>query len=110
MGVVLGEVWTRERIEAWGALERISIREAWRTGEGAFAGAVCKAAVTEIALFPDRYEKAGADEEAVKEVTETAVEFADEVRKGRLQVPDRIREELRAAVECLRRDEQPAER
>ncbi len=110
MGVVLSEVWTRERIEAWGALERISIREAWRTGEGAFAGAVCKAAVTEIALFPDRYEKAGADEEAVKEVTETAVEFADEVRKGRLQVPDRIREELRAAVECLRRDEQPAER
>ena len=102
MGVVLSEV--------WGALERISIREAWRTGEGAFAGAVCKAAVTEIALFPDRYEKAGADEEAVKEVTETAVEFADEVRKGRLQVPDRIREELRAAVECLRRDEQPAER
>ena len=105
MGVVLGEVWTRERIEAWGVLERISIREAVRTGEGACAGAVCKAAVTEIALFPDRYEKAGADEEAVKEVTETAVEFADEVMKGRLHVPDRIREELRTAVECLRRDE-----
>ena len=110
MGMVLSEVWTRERIEAWGALERISIREARRTGEGAFAGAVCKAAVTEIALFSDRYEKAGADKEAIKEVTETAVEFADEVTKGRLRVPDRIREELWAAVECLRRDERPAER
>lgn len=109
MGVVLGEVWTGERIDAWRALERTSIKEAFRTGEGIYAAAVCKAAVTEIALFPDRYERGGADEEVIKEVTETAVKFEEEAEKGRLRVPDRIREELRAAVESLRREERPAE-
>ena len=107
---VLGETWTADRIGAWKVLVHAAVSDAARTGDRGFAAAVCCRAAAEIALFPDRYEKAGADEEAVKEVTETAVEFADEVRKGRLQVPDRIREELRAAVECLRRDEQPAER
>ena len=105
MGVVLSEVWTQERIKAWRLLERVSIREAFRTGEGEYAGAVCKAALTEIALFPDRYERSGADEEAVKEVTETAVKFAEETEKGGLQVPDRIREELRAAVKSMRQEE-----
>ena len=103
MSVVLGDVWTRDRIESWRVLERASIREAFRTGEGAYAAAVCKEAATEIVLFPDRYERGGADEEAVKEVTETAVKFAEEAEKGQLRVPDRIRDELRAAVESLRR-------
>ena len=103
MGVVLGDVWTRDRIESWRVLERASIREALRTGEGVYAAAVCKEAATEIVLFPDRYERGGADEEAVKEVTETAVKFAEEAEKGQLRVPDRIRDELRAAVESLRR-------
>ena len=108
MGVVLSEAWTRERIGGWRELERVSIREAFRTGEGAYAAAVCKAAVTEIALFPDRYEEVGADEEVMKEVTEAAVNFADEAEKGRPRVPERFREELRAAVEALRREDRSA--
>ena len=108
MGVVLSEAWTRERIGGWRELERVSIREAFRTGEGAYAAAVCKAAVTEIALFPDRYEEVGADGEVIKEVTEAAVKFADEAKKGRPRVPERFREELRAAVEALRREDRSA--
>ena len=108
LGVVLSEAWTRERIGGWRELERVSIREAFRTGEGAYAAAVCKAAVTEIALFPDRYEEVGADEEVMKEVTEAAVNFADEAEKGRPRVPERFREELRAAVEALRREDRSA--
>ena len=58
-------------------------------------------AVTEVALFPGRFEAAGADPDAMKEVTEAAVEFMDELEKGRVQVPERIREELRMAIDSL---------
>ncbi len=101
MGVVLSETWTRERIEGWRVLERAAIKEATRSGEGIFAAAVCRAAVTEVALFPGRFEAAGADPDAMKEVTEAAVEFMDELEKGRVQVPERIREELRMAIDSL---------
>ena len=101
MGVVLSEEWTRERIEGWRVLERVAIKDALGSGEGIFAAAVCKAAVTEVALFPDRFEEVGADRDVMREVTEAAVEFMDEVEKGRVQVPELIREELRAAIESL---------
>ena len=101
MGVVLSETWTRERIEGWRVLERVAIKDALWSGEGIFAAAVCKAAVTEVALFPDRFEEVGADRDVMREVTEAAVEFMDEVEKGRVQVPELIREELRAAIESL---------
>ncbi|MBQ8053701.1 MAG: serine/threonine protein kinase [Lachnospiraceae bacterium] len=101
MGVVLSETWARERIEGWRVLERAAIKGALGSGEGVFAAAVCKAAVTEVALFPDRFEEVGADREVMREVTEAAVEFMEEVEKGRVQVPERVREELRAAVESL---------
>ena len=101
MGVVLSEEWTRERIEGWRVLERVAIKDALGSGEGIFAAAVCRAAVTEVALFPDRFEEVGADRAVMREVTEAAVEFMDEVEKGRVQVPERIREELRAAIESL---------
>lgn len=101
MGVVLSETWTRERIEGWRVLERAAIKEATRSGEGIFAAAVCRAAVTEVALFPDRFEAAGANPDAMKEVKAAAVEFMDEVEKGRVQVPERIREELRRAIDSL---------
>lgn len=101
MGVVLSETWTRERIEGWRVLERAAIKEATRSGEGIFAAAVCRAAVTEVALFPDRFEEVGADPDAMKEVKAAAVQFMDEVEKGRVQVPERIREELRRAIDSL---------
>ncbi|MBQ9028969.1 MAG: serine/threonine protein kinase [Lachnospiraceae bacterium] len=101
MGVVLSETWTRERIEGWRVLERAAIREALRSGEGIFAAAVCRAAVTEVALFPDRFEEVGADPDAMKEVKAAALQFMDEVEKGRVQVPERIREELRGAIDSL---------
>ena len=101
MGVVLSEEWTRERIEGWRVLERAAIKEALCSEEGILAAAVCKAAVTEVALFPDRFEEVGADRDVMREVTEAAVEFMDEVEKGRVQVPELIREELRAAIESL---------
>lgn len=101
MGVVLSETWTRERIEGWRVLERAAMKEATRSGEGIFAAAVCRAAVTEVALFPDRFEEVGADPDAMKEVTEAAVQFMNEVEKGRVQVPERIREELRRAIDSL---------
>ena len=101
MGVVLSETWTRERIEGWRGLERVAIKDALGSGEGIFAAAVCRAAVTEVALFPDRFEEVEADPDAMKEVTEAAVEFMDELEKGRVQVPERIREELRMAIDSL---------
>ena len=101
MGVVLSEEWTRERIEGWRVLERVAIKDALGSGEGIFAAAVCRAAVTEVALFPDRFEEVGADPDAMKEVKAAALQFMDEVEKGRVQVPERIREELRAAIESL---------
>ena len=101
MGVVLSEEWTRERIEGWRVLERVAIKDALWSGEGIFAAAVCRAAVMEVALFPDRFEEVGADRDVMREVTEAAVEFMDEVEKGRVQVPELIREELRAAIESL---------
>ena len=101
MGVVLSETWTRERIEGWRVLERAAIKDALGSGEGIFAAAVCRAAVTEVALFPDRFEEVGADPDAMKEVKAAALQFMDEVEKGRVQVPERIREELRAAIESL---------
>ena len=82
-------------------LERVAIKDALGSGEGIFAAAVCRAAVTEVALFPDRFEEVGADRDVMREVTEAAVEFMDEVEKGRVQVPELIREELRAAIESL---------
>ena len=101
MGVVLSEEWTRERIEGWRVLERAAIKEALCSEEGILAAAVCRAAVTEVALFPDRFEEVGADPDAMKEVKAAALQFMDEVEKGRVQVPERIREELRAAIESL---------
>ena len=101
MGVVLSETWTRERIEGWRVLERAAIKDALGSGEGIFAAAVCRAAVTEVALFPDRFEEVGADPDAMKEVKAAALQFMDEVEKGRVQVPERIREELRGAIDSL---------
>ena len=101
MGVVLSEEWTRERIEGWRVLERVAIKDALGSGEGIFAAAVCRAAVTEVALFPDRFEEVGADPDAMKEVKAAALQFMDEVEKGRVQVPERIREELRGAIDSL---------
>jgi hypothetical protein len=101
MEVVLSETWTRERIEGWRVVERAAFKEATRSGKGIFAAAVCRAAVTEVALFPDRFEEVGADPDAMKEVKAAAVQFMDEVEKGRVQVPERIREELRRAIDSL---------
>ena len=104
------EKWMRRSLDATGEKLHISFDEwnfwyAWYrpscAGEGIFAAAVCRAAVMEVALFPDRFEEDGADRDVMREVTEAAVEFMDEVEKGRVQVPELIREELRAAIESL---------
>ena len=98
MEVVLGEEWSRERIEAWRELEEISMREAEMIGNGVFAAAVCKAAAAEIALSADRCREAGTDMEMVKEVVGNAESFMENVESGRIYVPERLQEELRTAV------------
>ena len=98
MEEVLGGTWTGQRITAWRVLERISAREAAGSGNGIFAASVCKAAAGEIALYEDRYEAAGADPETVKEVMESAEDFLAEAERGRAYVPEKLLEELRAAV------------
>ena len=103
MEVVLGEEWSRERIDAWRELEEISMGEAEMSGNGVFAAAVCKAAAVEIALFADRYEEAGADPEKLKEVVQIAGSFVDEAESGRIRVPDRLLGELRTAVDSAAR-------
>lgn len=103
MEIVLGEEWSRERIDAWRVLEETAEREAEMSGNGVFAAAVCKAAAVEIALFADRYEEAGADPETVKEVVQIAGSFVDEAESGRIRVPERLLEELRMAAESAAR-------
>ena len=103
MEVVLGEEWSRERIDAWRELEEISMGEAEMSGNGVFAAAVCKAAAVEIALFADRYEEAGADPEKLKEVVQIAGSFVDEAESGRIRVPERLLEELRTAADSAAR-------
>ena len=103
MEVVLGEEWSNERIEAWRELEEISIREAEARGNGVFAAAVCKAAAAEIALSADRHREAGTDMEMVKEVVQVAEIFMENAEKGRIYVPERLREELRTAVRSAAR-------
>ena len=103
MEVVLGDEWGGVRIGAWRVLEEAAVREAEESGDGVFAASVCKAAAAEIALSADRYEEAGADPEMLKEVVQIAESMADEAESGRIRVPDRLREELRAAAESAGR-------
>ena len=103
MEVVLGEEWSRERIEAWRELEEISMGEAEMSGNGVFAAAVCKAAAAEIALSEDRYREAGTDMEMVKEVVENAESFMEKAESGRIYVPERLLGELRTAVRSAAR-------
>ena len=103
MEVVLGEEWSKERIDAWRELEETSTREAEMSGNGVFAAAVCKAAAAEIALSADRHREAGTDMEMVKEVVQVAEIFMENAEKGRIYVPERLREELRTAVRSAAR-------
>ena len=103
MEVVLGEEWSRERIEAWRELQEISVREAEMSGNGVFAAAVCKAAAAEIALSADRCREAGTDMEMAKEVVENAESFMENAESGRVYVPERLQEELRTAVRSAAR-------
>ena len=103
MEVVLGEEWSRERIETWRELQEISVREAEMSGNGVFAAAVCKAAAAEIALSADRCREAGTDMEMAKEVVENAESFMENAESGRVYVPERLQEELRTAVRSAAR-------
>ena len=103
MEVVLGEEWSKGRIDAWRELEETSTREAEMSGNGVFAAAVCKAAAAEIALSADRHREAGTDMEMVKEVVQVAEIFMENAEKGRIYVPERLREELRTAVRSAAR-------
>ena len=103
MEVVLGEEWSRERIEAWRELQEISVREAEMSGNGVFAAAVCKAAAAEIALSADRCREAGTDMEMAKEVVQVAEIFMENAENGRIYVPERLREEMRTAVRSAER-------
>ena len=103
METVLGEEWSRERIDAWRELEEISMRESELIGNGVFAAAVCKAAAVEIALSEDRYREAGTDMEMVKEVVENAESFMEKAESGRIYVPERLLGELRTAVRSAAR-------
>ena len=73
------------------------------SGNGVFAAAVCKAAAAEIALSADRHREAGTDMEMVKEVVQVAEIFMENAEKGRIYVPERLREELRTAVRSAAR-------
>ena len=110
METVLGEEWGQDRITAWRVLEQESVREAEESGSGVFATAVCKAAASEISLYTDRYEKAGTEETAIREVTENAEKFVTEIENGRVRVPEKLFEELKAAVESAARGKNRQER
>ena len=103
MEVVLGEEWSKGRIDAWRELEETSTREAEMSGNGVFAAAVCKAAAAEIALSADRHREVGTDMEMAKEVVQVAEIFMENAEKGRIYVPERLREEMRTAVRSAER-------
>ena len=103
MEVVLGEEWSKGRIDAWRELEETSTREAEMSGNGVFAAAVCKAAAAEIALSADRHREVGTDMEMVKEVVQVAEIFIENAENGRIYVPERLREEMRTAVRSAER-------
>ena len=103
MEVVLGEEWSKGRIDAWRELEETSTREAEMSGNGVFAAAVCKAAAAEIALSADRHREVGTDMEMAKEVVQVAEIFMENAENGRIYVPERLREEMRTAVRSAER-------
>ncbi len=103
MEVVLGEEWSKGRIDAWRELEETSTREAEMSGNGVFAAAVCKAAAAEIALSADRHREVGTDMEMAKEVVQVADIFMENAENGRIYVPERLREEMRTAVRSAER-------
>lgn len=103
MEVVLGEEWSKGRIDAWRELEETSTREAEMSGNGVFAAAVCKAAAAEIALSADRHREVGTDMEMAKEVVQVAEFFMENAENGRIYVPERLREEMRTAVRSAER-------
>ncbi len=110
MTLVLGEEWTADRIYAWRMLEKEALREAEKTGDGLYAAAVCKGAAAEIALHADRYEQSGAGEGAIREVIQGAERFLSEAQSGKLQVPDRSKEELATALQSAARGEERQEK
>lgn len=103
MEVVLGEEWSKGRIDAWRELEETSTREAEMSGNGVFAAAVCKAAAAEIALSADRHREVGTDMEMAKEVVQVAEIFMENAENDRIYVPERLREEMRTAVRSAER-------
>lgn len=103
MEVVLGEEWSKGRIDAWRELEETSAREAEMSGNGVFAAAVCKAAAAEIALSADRHREVGTDMEMAKEVVQVAEIFMENAENDRIYVPERLREEMRTAVRSAER-------
>ena len=100
---VLGEEWRAGRIEAWGLLVRESVREAMKSGDGAFAASVCTRAAGEIALFPDRFEAVGDSLTAMKEVVKEVEDYRQEVSDGWPSVPEKLAGELEAASETAAR-------
>ena len=100
---VLGEEWRAGRIEAWELLVREAVREAMKSGDGAFAAAVCTRAAGEIALFPDRFEAVGDSLTAMKEVVKEVEDYRQEVSDGWPSVPEKLAGELEAASETAAR-------
>ena len=100
---VLGEEWKSGRIEAWDFLVRESVREAMKSGDGAFAAVVCCRAAGEIALFPDRFEALGDSLAAMKEVAKEVEDYVQAVSDGWPSVPEKYAGELEAASETASR-------
>ncbi len=103
MCVVTGNEWTAERADAWLFVVREAAGGALESGDGAFAAAVCSRAAGEVALFPDRFEAAGAGPGVLREVQESVAGFARAVGAGWPLVPPKLAAELRTAVEAMER-------